>query len=57
MNSAEKLILLNQRPSTSHLLHLVISLFTAGAWVPVWIIIALINQQRCANIMRKIKRG
>lgn len=56
MNSADKLVLLNQKPKTNHILHLLISVFTAGAWVPVWILIALINQQRSANIDRKIRK-
>jgi len=28
---------------TSHVLHLILSLLTFGAWVPVWIIMATIN--------------
>jgi len=56
MNSADKLVLLNQKPKTNHILHLLISVFTAGTWVPVWILIALINQQRSANIDRKIRK-
>lgn len=57
MNSADKLVLLAGKPKTSHLLHLVMSVVTAGFWVPIWVIVALINQQRCANIDRKIKKA
>lgn len=57
MNTSEKLLLLQKKPKTNHILHLLISVFTAGAWLPAWFLIAAINQQRCANIMRKIKRG
>lgn len=57
MDSTEKLVLLNQKPKTSHVLHLILSIVTGGVWVIVWLIIAMINQQRCANIDRKIKRG
>lgn len=57
MDSTEKLVLLNQKPKTSHVLHLILSIVTGGLWVIVWLIIAMINQQRCANIDRKIKRG
>ena len=28
-------------PRTNHLLHLVISIITAGMWVPVWVIIRI----------------
>lgn len=57
MNSTDKLVLLAQKPKTSHILHLLMSVVTAGFWVPVWVIVALINQQKCANIDRKIKKA
>ena len=57
MNSTDKLVLLAGKPKTSHLLHLVMSVVTAGFWVPIWVIVALINQQKCANIDRKIKKA
>ena len=31
------------QPSTSHLLHLVLSIFTVGVWIIMWIIIAASN--------------
>lgn len=31
---------------TNHLLHLLLSLFTLGFWVPVWFIVALYNHNR-----------
>ena len=31
-------------PSTSHLLHLVLTVFTVGVWLPVWIFIAVRNE-------------
>lgn len=57
MNSTDKLVLLAQKPKTSHLLHFFMSIITMGTWMPIWVIVALINQQRCANIDRKIKRA
>ena len=57
MNSTDKLVLLAQKPNTSHILHLLMSVVTAGFWVPIWVIVALINQQKCANIDRKIKKA
>lgn len=31
---------LGQAPSPNHILHLLLSVFTAGLWIPVWLIIA-----------------
>lgn len=36
----------HERPSTSHLLHLVLSIVTAGFWIPVWFIVAMNNRGR-----------
>jgi hypothetical protein len=41
-----------QHYETSHLLHLVLSIFTAGIWVPVWVLVSLSN----ANERRRIDR-
>jgi len=57
MEDIEKLLANQNKAKTSHVLHLILSIITAGVWLPVWILIALINQQRCANIDRKIKRA
>ena len=57
MTSHDKLVLLAMKPKTSHILHLLMSVITAGFWVPVWFIITLINQQKCANIDRKIRKA
>jgi predicted RNA-binding Zn-ribbon protein involved in translation (DUF1610 family) len=35
---------LHVRPSTSHLLHLILTIVTVGFWLPVWFIIAQKNQ-------------
>lgn len=39
------------RPSTSHVLHLILSLITVGLWVPVWILVAISNstQGQCSD--------
>jgi hypothetical protein len=38
------------RPGTSHLLHLFLSVITAGIWIPVWVLIsAKIGGWRCPN--------
>jgi len=35
-------------PSTSHVLHLLLSVVTAGIWVPVWILVSLSNSSQGA---------
>lgn len=47
---------LHVQPSTSHLLHLVLSVITFGAWLIVWIIIALNNknQGHCVECGREV---
>lgn len=38
----------HESPSTSHVLHLLLSVFTAGVWLPVWLLIALNNNGQAA---------
>lgn len=35
-----------QQHKTNHILHLLLSIVTAGLWIPVWIIIAAVNSNR-----------
>ena len=39
---------------TSHVLHLLLSVFTLGIWVPVWIIVALSNAIERKKIDREL---
>ena len=39
---------------TSHVLHLLLSVFTLGIWVPVWIIVALSNAIERGKIDREL---
>jgi len=39
---------------TSHLLHLVLSVITAGMWIPVWFLVALRHQLTRDSIDRKL---
>ena len=41
---------------TSHLLHLVLSVITAGIWIPVWFLVALRHQLTRDSIDRKLGR-
>jgi hypothetical protein len=43
---------LHTRPGTNNLLHALVSLFLCGAWIPVWIIVGIVNvsrSPRCAQ--------
>ncbi|AGR46450.1 hypothetical protein ODIN_35 [Mycobacterium phage Odin] len=35
---------------TNHAMHLVLSLITCGMWLPVWVIVAMINSSRTRKI-------
>ncbi|QGJ89735.1 membrane protein [Mycobacterium phage Superchunk] len=35
---------------TNHAMHLVLSLITCGMWLPVWVIMAMINSSRTRKI-------
>lgn len=39
------------RPSTSHVLHLILALITLGLWIPVWLLVAVSNstQGQCSQ--------
>lgn len=34
---------LHVRPSTSHVLHFLLSIITVGVWVPIWLLVTLSN--------------
>lgn len=41
---------------TAHLLHLVLSVITAGLWVPVWILVTLSHSIERRKIDRKLRK-
>lgn len=45
--SAQQPIIINnstpERKQTNHLLHFILTLITLGLWLPVWIIVAIVN--------------
>ena len=53
-NQIKALQLLSKKKSTSHVLHLILSLVTVGLWIPVWIIVALSNSIENRRIDRKV---
>lgn len=42
---------------TAHLLHLVLSVITAGLWVPVWILVAVSHGIERRKIDRKLEKS
>lgn len=53
-NQIKALQLLSKKKRTSHVLHLILSIVTAGLWIPVWVIVALSNSIENARIDRKV---
>ena len=53
-NQIKALQLLSKKKSTSHVLHLILSIVTVGFWIPVWFIVALSNSIENARIDRKV---
>ena len=46
----------HESPSTSHVLHLLLSIITAGIWLPLWLVVALnnSNQSTCTVCGREV---
>lgn len=53
----EVAVMLSKKPKTSHLLHLVLSIITAGVWVVVWLLVAINNSIEGGRIDRRIAKG
>jgi len=45
-----------QKYRTSHLLHLVLSIITAGFWVPVWLLVTISNVSERHRAERRIRK-
>lgn len=42
-----------ERPDTNHVLHLLLSVFTAGLWLPIWVLCSIkIGGWRCLQCGR-----
>ena len=56
MIDAKTMSLVSRRDDykTSHVLHLLLSVFTLGIWVPVWVIVALSNAIERGKIDREL---
>ena len=55
-NQIKALQLISQKKKTSHVLHFLMSLVTAGLWLPIWIIVALSNSSENGKIERKLEK-
>lgn len=53
----EVAVMLSKKPKTSHVLHLLLSIVTAGLWVVVWILVAVNNSIEGGRIDRRIAKG
>jgi hypothetical protein len=53
----EVAVMLSKKKKTSHVLHLLLSVITAGFWLIVWILVAISNASENSSIDRKIKKG
>jgi uncharacterized membrane protein YvbJ len=53
----EVAVLLSKKKKTSHLLHLLMSIITAGLWIIIWILVTISNSNENAKIDRKIAKG
>lgn len=53
----EVAVLLSKKKNTSHILHLLLSIITAGIWIIIWILVAISNSSENSKIDRQIKKG
>ena len=53
----EVAVLLSKKKKTNHILHLLLSIFTFGVWLLIWILVAISNSSENAKIDRQIKKG
>ena len=56
MSQHTALLLEMRKHKTSHVLHLILSILTAGLWVFVWILCAISNSIENAKIDRQINK-
>ena len=50
-------VLVSRKGKVSHLLHFFLSLFTLGLWIPVWILLGIMNSITNDLIDTKIAKG
>ena len=55
MNTAQ-LLAKRADHKTAHILHLLLSILTAGLWVPVWVLVAVSHANERRKIDKKLER-
>lgn len=62
MNTLQENILIRRleynihEQKTNHILHLLLSLITAGIWLPIWLLVAFNTQSKKATLERKLNK-
>lgn len=56
MNNIKAMQLISKKKKTSHLLHIVLSVLTAGIWLPVWVLVTVSNSLENAKIDNLINK-
>jgi hypothetical protein len=50
-------VLLSKKKKTSHVLHLLLSVITAGLWIIIWLLVAASNGSENRRIDKQIAKG
>ena len=53
----EVAVLLSKKKKTSHVLHLLLSIFTVGIWLVIWLLVAASNGSENQKIDKMIAKG
>jgi len=56
MKDWEMFMQLSNKKSTSHVLHLILSIISCGLWIPIWLLVVLSNSIENSMTDRKIKK-
>ena len=56
MKDWEMFMQLSNKKSTSHVLHLILSIISCGIWLPIWLLVVLSNSIENSMTDRKIKK-
>ena len=57
MKDWEMFMQLSNKKSTSHVLHLILSIISCGLWLPIWLLVVISNSLENSKIDRRITRG
>ena len=57
MKDWEMFMQLSNKKSTSHVLHLILSIISCRIWLPIWLLVVLSNSLENSKIDRMIKGG